>query len=112
MFQFFEMETYIFPYNNETDVRQTAMRKNHHYEQLYTFWSKLFIMEIIPYVTIIVLNAFIVIKIYESLKFRGRFDRTQVETESRRRCSDDASSIRQELDSISVQARMARPRAR
>jgi len=109
-FQFFEFENYIFPYNNETSVQETDLRNNPHYHQLYTVWSKFLIMEIIPYVTIIILNAFIVTKIYESLKFRGRFGRAQGEAESRRRGSEDGNSIRQ--DSISIQTRMSRPRAR
>ena len=67
-------------------------------------------MELIPYVTIIILNAFIVTKIYESLKFRGKFDRTQNEVESRRRGSE--VSIRLDLDSALLHSRMSRPRAR
>ena len=113
IFQFFEFENYIFPYNNETSVQETDLRKDPHYRHLYTVWSKFLIMEIIPYVTIIILNAFIVTKIYESLRFRGRFDRTQGEVESRRRGSEDGNSVRQDLnDSVSIQTRMSRPRAR
>ena len=60
--------------------------------------------------TIITLNAFIVTKIYESLKFRGKFEKVQGDGEGRRKGSD--ISIRQDLDSVSLQIRMNRPRAR
>ena len=109
-FQFFEYEHYIFPFDNQTSVQRTSMRKNAHYHLLYTVWSKFLILEIIPYVTIITLNAFIVTKIYESLKFRGKFEKVQGDAEVRRKGSD--ISIRQDLDSVSPQTRMNRPRAR
>jgi hypothetical protein len=53
--QFFEFETYIFPYTNETSVRESSLRKDRHYHLLYTVWSKFFVMEIVPYTTIIIL---------------------------------------------------------
>ena len=66
LLQFFEMETYVFTFTNETAIRETELRKNPLYESYYTFWSKMVVMEIIPYSTIIVLNAFIVWKIVKS----------------------------------------------
>ena len=68
LLQFFEMETYVFTFTNETAIRETELRKNPLYESYYTFWSKMVVMEIIPYSTIIVLNAFIVWKIVKSSK--------------------------------------------
>ncbi|XP_059095091.1 uncharacterized protein LOC131889889 [Tigriopus californicus] len=71
--KFFEMETYVWPYTNETSVRQTDLRTHELYVSLYTFWSKIIFMEVIPYVTIIILNAFIVVKIVKSSRFRRNF---------------------------------------
>ena len=63
----------MFPYTNDTAIRSTALRSHPLYENLYTFWSKIFVMEVVPYVTIIVLNAFIVAKIVKSSRFRRNF---------------------------------------
>ena len=67
------METYIWPFTNETLIRETELRKNPHYATLYVFWSKILFMEVIPYLTIIILNAFIIWKIVKSSKFRRNF---------------------------------------
>jgi hypothetical protein len=56
-------------------------------------------------------NTFIVTKIYESLKFRGRFDLSQAEADSNRRRGSDVS-IRQDEASVALHTRMMRPRAR
>jgi len=106
------MEKFVFPYINETSIRKTALRKNPIYDQVYTFWSKVIIMELFPYITIIVLNSFIVIKIHESLKFRGRFDRTSnhVEVGDRNRITEETNGLRR--DKEIVQLRVIRPRAR
>jgi hypothetical protein len=108
------MEKFVFPYINETAIRKTSLRKNPIYDQVYTFWSKVIVMEFIPYVTIIVLNSFIVIKIYESLKFRGRFDRTgtgnHIELGERNRALEEGISLKRDKEIL--QLRVLRPRAR
>ena len=110
--KFFELETYIFPYINETSIRKTSLRKNPLYDHLYTFWSKVIVLEFIPYMTIIILNAFIVTKIYESLKFRGRFDRTVIsEGQDRHRNGPGIEKTLSENE-FSHQPPTTRPRAR
>ena len=64
--QFFELDTYVFPFTNETQIRETALRLHPDYEHYYTFWSKMIVMEMMPYATLIVLNAVIVWKIAKS----------------------------------------------
>ena len=64
--QFFELETYVFSFTNETAIRQTTLRLHPVYEHYYTFWSKMVVMEFVPYTTLIVLNAVIVWKIAKS----------------------------------------------
>ena len=43
------------------------------YITYYIFWSKFLLVEMIPYVTIIVLNSMILGKIWKSTQFRKRF---------------------------------------
>ena len=66
--QFFELETYVFSFTftNETAIRQTTLRLHPVYEKYYTFWSKMVVMEFVPYISLIVLNAVIVWKINKS----------------------------------------------
>ncbi len=54
-------------------VRSTQLRSNNDYITFYIFWSKFLIVEMIPYITIIVLNARILTKIWKSTQFRKRF---------------------------------------
>jgi hypothetical protein len=58
-------------------VQETALRTNPVYKRYYTFWSKLIVMELVPYLTLIVLNAVIVWKIRQSRTFRKSFDNTR-----------------------------------
>lgn len=74
--KFFELETYVFSFTNETAIRQTTLRLHPVYEQYYTFWSKMVVMEFVPYTTLIVLNAVIVWKIAKSRNFRRNFSGT------------------------------------
>ena len=53
-------------------VRKTSMGQNSIYIT-YSFWSKLILMEAVPYCVILILNAIIVCKICESVRFRKRF---------------------------------------
>ena len=66
------METYTF-FGDEMDVRKTSMAKNSIYVTYYTFWSKIVLMEAIPYGVIFFLNIIIVSKIFESIQFRKKF---------------------------------------
>lgn len=43
------------------------------YITYYIFWSKFLLVEMIPYITIIVLNSMILGKIWKSTQFRKRF---------------------------------------
>ena len=53
-------------------VRKTSMGQNDIYIT-FSFWSKLILMEAVPYCVILILNAIIVCKICESVRFRKRF---------------------------------------
>ena len=77
IFQFFDYETYDFNHGNisEKAIRKTSLRKNPYYSTIYVFWSKVILMEIIPYCLISILNGFIIAKIYSSSKFRQQFVR-------------------------------------
>ena len=57
----------------EGRIAMSALRSNHTYITYYVFWSKFIFIELIPYFTIIVLNSFIICKIYRSAQFRKRF---------------------------------------
>ena len=49
---------------------KTSLRVNPYYAQYYIFWCKVIFMELIPYITIISLNTWIVLDIFKSYKFR------------------------------------------
>ncbi|CAM6054402.1 unnamed protein product [Sphagnum tenellum] len=70
--KFFELTTQVDPVTNETFVTGSSLRKNPHYVSIYIFWSKFVLIELLPYLTIIVLNSFIVVKIVRSSRFRLR----------------------------------------
>ena len=58
---------------NISRLQDTAMRQNPIYITYYIFWSKFIFVEIIPYLTIMILNSMIISKIYKSNRFRRRF---------------------------------------
>ena len=60
------------PVLNTTDVRPTALRQDPAYVEYYMFWAKLILLELMPYFTILALNAVIVAKIFDSKRFRMR----------------------------------------
>jgi len=64
------------------------------------------ILELFPYITIIILNAFIVTKIYESMRFRGRFDHPDGPVRQR-----EGKRVQQQENETSPRP-AARPRAR
>ena len=70
--QFWETESYQFTVK-EKGFRLSSMGQNPYYATYYVFWSKLFLMELIPYGLITILNGFIIAKIYSSYKFRKQF---------------------------------------
>lgn len=63
----------MFAYTNETLVGSTALRKDPLYKTIYVMWMKLIILELVPYITIIVLNTLIVKQILQSYQFRKKF---------------------------------------
>ena len=58
---------------NITIVQESKLRQHPVYITYYIFWSKFLLIEIIPYLTIMILNRMIISKIYKSNKFRRRF---------------------------------------
>ena len=75
LLQFFEFETFTFTHGDysEPSYRKTKLRENPYFVTYYVFWSKVIFMELIPYVLILVLNGWIMVKIYSSYKFRQQF---------------------------------------
>jgi len=53
-----------------TIFKHTDLRINRIYVNVYVVWMKFFVVEIIPYVVILVLNALIIIKIRQSVEVR------------------------------------------
>ena len=66
--KFFEITTILDPDTNNTVIVGTEMRQNPLYMSYYLVWSKLILTELVPYVTILILNSFIVVKIVQSSK--------------------------------------------
>ena len=65
--------SYVNEYSYDEDelgYRGTPMRLNHWYIVIYVFWSKFLLVEIIPWVTVIILNVFIWRKIQEFQRIR------------------------------------------
>ena len=53
----------------------TKLREDATYMKYYVFWSKFILIELIPYLAIIVMNIFLFLKITKSTRFRKRFQR-------------------------------------
>ena len=70
--QFLEIESYQFTVS-QRGLRKSSISENPYYATYYVFWSKVFLMELIPYALITILNGFIIAKIYSSYKFRKQF---------------------------------------
>ncbi|TRY78111.1 hypothetical protein TCAL_09473 [Tigriopus californicus] len=75
--RFFEFDVVTNPRSGQKHVFTTALRKNALYVSLYVFWSKFIFFEIIPYVTILICNIFIIVKIRKSQQFRRKFNVTE-----------------------------------
>merc|ERR1719471_1208689 len=74
--KFYEFEKKVVTLENGTQVTRlegTGLRSNQEYITYYIFWSKFLLVEMIPYITIIVLNSMILGKIWKSTQFRKRF---------------------------------------
>ena len=82
------------------DARKTSMGKDPNYVTYYTFWSKILFMEAIPYVVIFFLNIIIVSKIFESIRFRKKFQCTKPR--------DDLSTSQHNLDQYDAKTYNAR----
>ena len=52
---------------------KTSLRENPYYATYYVFWSKVILMELIPYLVITSLNSCIIYKIFKSYQFRRQF---------------------------------------
>ena len=76
-YYYFQLTTELDPSTNETVITTTELRRNPYYASGYVFWSKLIITDLIPYVIIIVLNSFIVVKILKSSRFRASIVRNR-----------------------------------
>ena len=78
--RFFEWKLQVsaFPYNfthyeNITTIHESEFRKSYSYKVVYRVWLNFIVIEAIPYITIIVLNAMILNKILKSYLFRRSF---------------------------------------
>ena len=67
----------ITQYVEDIGYRGTALRLNHWYVVLYVFWSKFLFVDILPWVTVIVLNICIWRKIRDFRRFRRETLRKQ-----------------------------------
>ena len=65
---------------NDTWLCKTNLRIKPYYATIYVFWSKLIIMEIIPYGLIMSLNGCIVFSIVKSNKFKDRNSKIKSQT--------------------------------
>ena len=59
--------------SNITEIHETELRKSYLYGRVYRMWLTFIIIEAIPYITIIVLNAMILRQILKSYSFRRRY---------------------------------------
>ena len=72
-FRFFELKKAVFIFTNEATLEPTNLRLNDTYITIYNTWMRLFILEIIPYFTILILNLAILRTIMKSSNFRRKF---------------------------------------
>lgn len=64
--KYFEVYPDYDPGSGVTNINTTWLRQNTVYISVYVVWSKLILLEMIPYVSIIICNVFIVIKLARS----------------------------------------------
>ena len=65
---------YITNFNYKNGLVETTLRTNKVYTVYYIFWSKFLVVELGPYMTILILNIRIIQKIYKSNQFRQKFN--------------------------------------
>ena len=65
--KFFEVEM-----DPDYNVVGTELRNHPTYFKVYGVWMKLILTELVPYISILILNSFIIIKIAKSARFRRR----------------------------------------
>ena len=65
---------------DDFEIHQTDFRKGIHYDLYYRVWLTFIVIEAIPYLTIIILNAMILRKIVKSYTFRRSFTSRARET--------------------------------
>ncbi|XP_059087651.1 FMRFamide receptor-like [Tigriopus californicus] len=70
--KFFEVTSVTDPETNLTSIQGTALRLNSYYVSYYVFWSKFIFIEFVPYILIVIMNSFIVVKIIKSSRFRRK----------------------------------------
>ena len=64
---------YLYTLLMQNGLVETSLRSNKAYTIYYIFWSKFLVVELVPYLTILILNIRIIQKIYKSNQFRRRF---------------------------------------
>ena len=70
--KFFELSTVVDPSTNATVITASGLRENPVYRTVYFFWSKFLLIEVIPYVLVVIMNSFIIFKIVQSSRFRQK----------------------------------------
>ena len=64
--RYFEFNKAWDPDQNCTVLTSTALRRDQNYIFFYVVWSKIILFELVPYLTILVCNIFIIFKIRKS----------------------------------------------
>lgn len=69
--RFFEFRTGVDPETGAPFVEPTELRRSELYVQLYVVWLKFFLVELLPYITILVLNVVMIVRIRSSMKLQA-----------------------------------------
>ena len=72
----------ILSFFQDNKIQETELRQNPIYVKLYVVWSKIILIEIIPYFAILIMNIFIIVKITKSTRFRRKFQRQYPDQET------------------------------
>ncbi|CAB4054859.1 unnamed protein product [Lepeophtheirus salmonis] len=70
--RFFEVKS-VRMSTGEIALMASDLRNNPLYVQIYVFWSKFLLVELVPWFTIVILNTLILLTIMRSVQFRGAF---------------------------------------
>ena len=89
--KFFENQTKLDTMSGKLVIESTTLRQNPLYITLYVFWSKLILVELIPYISIVIMNVVIIAKLYRSNLYRRSFYRndSQENTNATRNCQQN-----------------------